>query len=56
MSDDATYKIVRSTYDSDHEDNHKVIRTGLTLDEAREHCRDPETRDPGVWFDTYTEE
>jgi hypothetical protein len=33
-----------------------VIRTGLTLEEAQEHCKDPETRKEGYWFDGYTEE
>ena len=33
-----------------------VIRTGLTLEEAREHCKDPNTREEGNWDDGYTEE
>lgn len=44
----------------------KVIATGLTLEEAREHCKDPETSSRtcthsdedgmGNWFDAYKEE
>lgn len=60
------YKIIRNFM------NHpsRVIETGLTLEEAQEHCRDPETSsrkctgDEGIaltekmgpWFDGYDEE
>lgn len=61
-----TYKIVRHYRDHDSE----IVREGLTLDEVRAHCRDPEsssntctsdegrqrTADRGPWFDGYTEE
>ena len=50
------YKIVRFYYDDNHPDNHKIIKTGLTESEAQEHCQREETREPGVWFDGYTEE
>lgn len=64
-----SYKIVRSFFnDEDYSD--EVIETGLTLEEAKEHCSDPETSsrtctDPelvalteerGKWFDGYEEE
>lgn len=60
------YKIVRQFFRS----NRKVtIRTGLTLEQAQEHCKDPETssrtcmksvgrartRKYGAWFDGYSE-
>lgn len=61
-----TYKIVRRYF----EHENKTIKTGLTLEEAQEHCKDPETssstckehdnvlhcREMGAWFDSYIEE
>jgi hypothetical protein len=29
---------------------------GLTEDEAMKHCRDPESREKGEWFDLYVAE
>jgi hypothetical protein len=63
-----TYKIVRSYFNQDYDS--EVIETGLTLEEAREWCRDPETssrtctseegcartEERGPWFDGYDEE
>ncbi len=63
-----TYKIIRGFF-SDDFDN-EVIDTGLSLEEAREHCSDPETssrsctepelvamtEERGPWFDGYEEE
>lgn len=49
------YKIVRFTFDKNHPDNHKVIKRGLTLEEAQAHCSRDDTREKGVWFDGYTE-
>ena len=51
----ATYKIIRFYYPSQDKAN-EVMQTGLTLDEAQEHCNDPSTREDGVYFDGYTEE
>jgi hypothetical protein len=48
-----TYKIVRFSQDLDGEN--KVIKTGLTLDEAQEWCKRDDTHGDG-WFDGYTEE
>jgi len=62
-----TYKVIRMFRDSA---KRMVIKTGLTLDEAQSHCRDPETssstasglvektltRNFGPWFDGYEEE
>jgi hypothetical protein len=60
-----TYKIVRFFRHSK-----KTIKTGVTLEEAQAHCRDPEssystakspeakrrTRESGSWFDGYYSE
>ena len=48
-----SYKIVRYFFDNNKKP--KVIKTGLTLEEAQEHCQDESTSGPG-WFDGYTEE
>jgi hypothetical protein len=65
--DETSYKVVRFYQ---RRIPSRVIETGLTLEEAQEHCNDPETSsrtctDPelvahtethGDWFDGYTEE
>lgn len=51
--DVATYKIVRFYRDGNKDS--EVIQTGLTLEEAQEHCRRDDTRGDG-WFDGYEEE
>lgn len=53
--DEKTYKIVRFCFDTSSPDHHRVIETGLTLEEAQEHCQSEETHGDG-WFDGYTEE
>ena len=50
-----TYSIVRF-YAPDQNRESEVIKTGLTLEEAQEHCNDETTRVEGVYFDGYTEE
>lgn len=52
---EATYSIIRHFAPSLEKEN-EVIDTGLTLEEAQEHCNDPDTREDGEWFDGYTEE
>ena len=49
------YKIIRFYYPTVGHEN-EVVRTGLTLEEAQEHCNDPETREEGKWFAGYTKE
>jgi hypothetical protein len=64
--DKPTYKIVRTFFKG----GHRTIKTGLSLQEAQAHCRDPETssktctqsvnvartRRCGPWFDGYDKE
>ena len=63
-----TYKIIR--FFEEGRGRRMVIKTGLSLEEAQEHCRDKETnsitasglvettltRNFGRWFDGYEEE
>lgn len=60
-----TYKIVRSYFKA----GRRTIRTGLTLEQAQQHCSNPETSSStctgskarqrtwrmGPWFEGYTE-
>lgn len=48
-----TYKIVRF-YKEDRPPD--TIKEGLTLAEAKEHCKDDDTEQDGVYFDGYTTE
>jgi len=49
-----TYKIVR--FYRDPNKSNRTILTGLTLEQAQAHCKDPATRKEGEWFDGYTDE
>jgi hypothetical protein len=51
-----TYRIVRFYKDSGHPDHHKEIDTGLTLEQAKDHCNDPSSEEKGIWFDGFEEE
>ena len=44
-----TYKIIRFKRNG----KNKVIKKGLTLEEAQKHCKRKDTRKEGVWFDGY---
>ena len=37
------YKIVRFCFDNNNPDHHKVVRSGLTLEEAQDHCQRDDT-------------
>lgn len=64
----STYKIVRHYQNDAYES--EVVETGLTLEQARKHCNDPDTSSSaatskwaeaitkrfGSWFDGYAEE
>lgn len=68
MADDKTYRIIRMH--RDRSDANYIVKRHLTLEEAQEHCRDPETSSRtatnkkatdrtklfGPWFDGYEEE
>ena len=49
----ATYKIIR--FHKDIAKSGQVVATGLTLEEAQDHCNDPATSGED-WFDGYEEE
>lgn len=63
------YKIVRMFADRERAPRRRVVKTGLTLEEAQAHCKNPETssktctsaagkrrtRQYGPWFDGYEE-
>jgi hypothetical protein len=51
-----TYKIIRFYKDDNHPDHGKIIKTGLTLKEAQEHCQREDTYEENVWFDGYAHE
>ena len=52
-----TYKIVRFRF----QEGNETIKTGLTLEQAQEHCQREDTHKKDekgnvIWFDGYTEE
>jgi hypothetical protein len=51
MSNQPTYKIVRFRF----EGRNRVIKRGLTLEEAQAHCQREDTHGDG-WFDGYDED
>ena len=48
------YKIIR--FFKDKNKKSKVIKTGLSSEEAQIHCKREDTHERGVWFDGYEEE
>jgi len=49
-----TYSIVR--FYRERGRPQRVIKKGLTLAQAQEHCKRDDTRKEGVWFDGYRSE
>lgn len=50
-----TYRIVRF-YAPHLNRERETVETGLTLEEAQEHCQREDTHESGEWFDGYQEE
>ena len=50
-----TYMIVRYYAPGTNKSN-KIIKRGLTLEEAQKHCKDDTTQKKGVYFDGYTKD
>ena len=48
MSENETYKIIRFRFHGDK----RIIKRGLTLEQAQEHCQREDTHGEG-WFDGY---
>lgn len=53
-----TYKIIRfySPAEKAKGKMNYTVRIGLSLEEAKAHCNNPNTRCAGRWFDGYIEE
>jgi len=51
-----TYSVYRFYLDDSHPDHKKIIKKGLTKEEAVAHCQDPDSMEVGVWFDGWTRE
>jgi len=49
------YKIIRFYHPSLYKEP-EVIKEGLTLEQAQEHCQRDDTKEEGVYFDGYNEE
>jgi hypothetical protein len=50
-----TYSIIRF-YAPHLNKSRRVIKRGLTLEQAQAHCKHPDTREDGEWFDGYDAE
>lgn len=50
-----TYSIIRF-YAPHLNKGNRVMKRGLTLEQAQAHCKDPDTRKAGEWFDGYDAE
>ena len=53
-ADFMSYNIIRSYHPSLRRSD-KIMQRGLTLEQAQAHCRRPDTRKEGQWFDCYTQ-
>lgn len=48
------YNIIR--FYADDKKPSKIIKSGVSLSEARKHCNRIDTYKPGIWFDGYREQ
>lgn len=48
----SAHYIMRKCFDESNADHNRVLRQGLTLDEAQAHCQDPASSGNG-WMDCY---
>lgn len=51
-----TFRVVRFYRDYYHPDNRSLIATGLSLEDAKEHCANPATTKSNEWFDGFEPE
>ena len=55
IEQETTYKIIRF-YHPDMNREKRTVKHGLSLQQAQEHCNDPETRRDNVYFDGFETE
>jgi hypothetical protein len=55
VSEEQLYDVVRKYQDTNNPDHNKIILHEVSLQEAKDHCKDPDTHEKGVWFDCFYE-
>ena len=54
LSEVKMYNVIRY-YNPNLNKLNEIVKDGLTLAEAKEHCQDKGSRESGIYFDGYTE-